>query len=94
MKKQPPEPWLPVAYTAREAYAIQALAKGEATKEQQQLAYNWILYSAADVNQLSYRPGADGARDTAFAEGRRFVGLQLEKLNILSAEYLGKLKDG
>ena len=89
--KKPPDPWLPADYTARDAYAIQALAKGEATPEQQKLAYAWILYSAADVNQLSYRPGADGGRDTAFAEGRRFVGLQLEKLNILSPDYLGKI---
>lgn len=89
--KSPPEPWLPVYFTARDAYAIQALARGEADADQQQRAFAWIANKASAVDDLSFRPGPSGDRETAFAEGRRFVGLQIYKLKGLKSEVLEKL---
>lgn len=83
-------PYLPVPYEDLDAYALRALAKGEANEWQQKRTLDWIIRQAADTYGLSYRPESD--RDTAFAEGRRFVGLQIVKLLNLPASVLGKKK--
>ena len=72
------EAWYPPDWELADASAIQALEKGEATKEQQQRALKWIIEIASSTYDLSYRPESE--RDTAFAEGRRFVGLNIVKL--------------
>lgn len=54
--------------------------RGDATKDQQQRALKFVIESLAGTYEVSYRPGAEGARDTDFAEGRRFVGLQIVKM--------------
>lgn len=58
---------------------MQALMRGDATKDQQQRALKWIIEQGAGTYDMSYRPG-DSSRDTDFAEGRRSVGLQIVKL--------------
>lgn len=78
MAKTEKPPWLPAEYDNADAAAIQALQRGTATAEQQKRALNWIIITLAKTYDLSYRPGRDG--DTDFAEGKRFVGLQLVKL--------------
>ena len=70
-------PYLPVEYDAADIGAIQALARGDAPPETQQRALKWIIETVAGAYDLSYRPESD--RDTAFAEGKRYVGLQLIK---------------
>lgn len=70
-------PWLPADYQLSDAAAIQALANGDATPEQQQRALRFIIEEVAATYQSTYSPGSD--RDTAFAEGKRHVGLQLVK---------------
>jgi hypothetical protein len=77
----------PSDYNKREAYALRAIEKGEATADQQMLALNWIV-NCANTYDLSYRP--DSTEATAFAEGRRFVGLQIVKILKLNP---GKLKE-
>lgn len=79
-KPKPPAgaSWAPVSYEPQDMHAVQALRRGDATPDQQKRALAWIIESAAGTYDLSYRPDSD--RDTAFAEGRRFVGLQLVKL--------------
>jgi hypothetical protein len=52
--------------------AIHALIAGTATPEQQGRFVQWFV-KATGVDQMTYRPDD---RDTAFAEGKRFVGLQ------------------
>lgn len=79
----------PPTYGAFEAASIQALAAGTATSHQQKAALEWIIDKAAGTYDLSFSP--DGDRATAFAEGRRFVGLQLVKLTKISVD---KLKQG
>lgn len=73
----PPSVFLPADFTPADIRAIRAVAAGTATPEQQQRAFNWILYNAADTYGLEYRTDQ---RDHAFASGRRWVGLQLVKM--------------
>ncbi len=78
--KPAPGPYLPVDYTNTDIYALQALRDGVATKGQQQHALKYIVERICGTYDLSYRPGAaDGDRDTSFAEGKRYVGLQIVK---------------
>lgn len=58
--------------------SLQALANGTANAEQQKRALNWIIYKACHFDDLSYRP--DSERDSAFADGSRFVALQVNAL--------------
>ena len=79
--------WEPASLDPGVAAALQALEKGSANLHQQKLALNWLIHKCCRTYDLSYRPGRDG--ETAFAEGRRFVGLQLVRVLALK---LGTLK--
>lgn len=84
-------PWRPPSYEEADVVAIQALARGTANLEQQRRALTWIIERAAGTYEMSYRPGGeDGARDTVFAEGRRFVGNQVVKMTKLKVGQLGR----
>lgn len=81
----PGEPWKPAPYGDADIAAFKALAAGVANEGQQQRALAWLIHQAARTYDLSYRPESD--RDTAFAEGARWVGLQIVKLiNMPAAE--------
>ncbi len=69
--------WLPAPYEIADLTAVKALAAGTADAQQQKRALDWILIQVCGTYEMSYRPESD--RDTAFAEGRRFVGLQIVK---------------
>jgi hypothetical protein len=58
--------------------AVQALSRGEATPEQQKFCLNWLINVAAATYNETF--SSDGDRETSFACGRRFVGLNLVKL--------------
>jgi hypothetical protein len=79
-------PWMPPLWELADARALQDLARGEAAPHQQQRALEYIVNTLAATYDLSYRPDSD--RDTTFAEGRRFVGLQIVKLLKLNLENL------
>ena len=73
-------PWKPVSYELADADAIQALMRGDADKGKQQRALKFIIENICGAYDVSYRPGGEeGRRDTDFAEGRRFTGLQIIK---------------
>lgn len=72
-------PWKPVSYELADADAIQALMRGDADAGKQQRALKFIIETICSTYDASYRPGEDGRRDTDFAEGRRFCGLQIVK---------------
>lgn len=73
--------WKPVDYKDADVGALQALQRGDATEQQQKRALRWLVEKAAGTYEVSYRSDVDGGdRETAFAEGRRFVGLQTVKL--------------
>lgn len=73
-----PLPHEPVAWELVEAASVQALARGDANEDQQRRAVMFIIERVCATYDLSYRPGDTQAM--AFAEGKRFVGLQLVKL--------------
>lgn len=81
-------PWYPPAYEPADINAIKGLVAGTASPEQQQRAIKWIIENACATYELSYRPTSD--RDTSFAEGRRFVGLEIVKLLHLSTNHKGE----
>ena len=95
MARKPRDPaWMPVAYDVREIEAVKALARGEATVVQQQVALKWLIETACGTYDLSYRSDGDGGeRETAFAEGRRFVGLQMVKLINLAPKLVAAMRD-
>jgi hypothetical protein len=73
------DPWQPIEPTLAEVHAIKALVAGKATEHQQSLVVEWIAKATA-VTSLEFRPGPDGDRASAFAAGKRFVGLQFFQL--------------
>lgn len=68
------------------ASALQALSRGEATPDQQRFALNFVINQAAATYGQSFQELGD--RETCFAEGRRFVGLQIVKLLHISTAAL------
>ena len=77
VKKPVVQAWHPAPYEDYDTLAIKALAAGNASEPQQKRALDWIINTLCGTYDLSYRPGETGDRDTAFAEGKRFVGMQL-----------------
>ena len=78
-----PQPWTPFDWDPADAYAIQALYRGDADPHQQQRAIKLIVEDLCGTYDLSFRPDtkdAPGSRATDFAEGKRFVGTQIVKL--------------
>ena len=86
-------PWKPPLYALADVSAVKALYDGTADKIQQQRVLAFIIEHLAGTHNMSYRPGPDGDRDTAFAEGRRFVGMQLVKLVKVNIDQLRRDHD-
>ena len=77
--------YAPPDYTTEKAkggvFAIQAMATGKANEGQQKIALDFIINEICRTYDLSFRPEEKGGeRETAFAEGRRFAGLLIEKI--------------
>jgi len=81
-KKPTPTPtYAPPKYEKADVTALIALAQGAATDFQQKRIIDLIVNRICETYGLSFRPGGtEGDRETAFAEGKRFVGLQIVKL--------------
>jgi hypothetical protein len=77
----------PAKWNKADAAALQALAQGVASADQQQRALNWIVYEACGTYEEDYRPDP---RDHAFVSGKRRVGLQI--LTLIKVK-LGVLPD-
>ena len=73
----PKEPWHPIEFERADVLALRALEAGNANAQQQQHALRWIITVGCRMDDLSFRP--DSERSTAFAEGKRFVALQVWK---------------
>ena len=67
-----PKAWAPPDYTLADVYAIQAVANGGASPDQQKRAMDYIIRVLAGTYDMAYRP--DSARDTDFALGKQWVG--------------------
>ena len=94
MRKPRDAAWLPPDYEMRDIEAIRAVHAGVADAAQQARALDWIVKSAAGAYELSFRSdGEGGERETAFAEGRRFVGMQVLKMINMPPALVAKLRD-
>ena len=83
-------PWMPPDYEEADVHAIRALQSGTASVDQQQRALAYIINQLAGTYDLSYRPNSD--HDTAFAEGKRFVGLEIVKFLNLDLRRIAQVK--
>jgi len=68
----------PADYSAADIAALQELEAGVASPDQQKRALKWIIEQACITYDLSFDPTSE--RTTSFAEGRRYVGLQIVKM--------------
>ena len=89
-KQKTAPPHLRCDWDAPVAAAVQALQRGDAGPDQQKQFLNWLVNVAAGTYNQSYQETGD--RDTTFAEGRRFVGLQIVKLLHVSLNALRKVQ--
>ncbi len=80
-------PWEPQKWKKHEVAAIQAVHAGKATEDQQKAAMKYIIEGLGMVGQPVWFPDE---RETSYANGRQYVGLQLIKLIKLN---LGVFKD-
>src|SRR5947209_19533702 len=83
-KFQPDHPWqLPQTDNA-DIFALQAVAKGIANEGQQQRAWSYIVRTLCEIDRMTFWPGGeDGKRATDFAEGKRWVGIQMRRIERL-----------
>jgi len=87
-------PVRPADWEVADAAAIQALARGDASPDQQRRALDFIMYEIAGTRDLSFRLGGeDGRRATDFADGKRFVGLQIAKLRTVNLAAIRQAKE-
>lgn len=70
-------------------WSVKLLAKGEASAEQQIAALEFILHKLAQTDNQSFVPNdMSGGQNTAFLEGRRFVGRELRRIILEPSERL------
>lgn len=75
-------PYMPTEYEKKHVASWQALTRGQATEHQQRLIAEYIVHVLCGTYDLPYFP--DSVRDSDFAQGKRFIGLQLVKFSNLS----------
>lgn len=74
----PSKPWDLPEISEPELLAIKQVSEGLAGPMQQKIALATIVKKIAGIYDMSFRPGGlEGARETDFAEGRRFVGTRI-----------------
>jgi len=76
-RRSPKDLWNPVPFDDTIAYALQALAKGEAEDHQQKSVLDWIITEACQTYEEPFV--SDNARVTDYLLGRRSVGLAIVK---------------
>lgn len=64
----------PAPYTAQVQAGLKGLQAGTATPGQQAAVFEWLVRDAAGIGRQSFRTDP---MQTAFAEGRRFVAIQI-----------------
>lgn len=86
-------PWMPCDYTVADVVAVRAVVAGQATEEQQRRAVAWIVKvaSAAD-EETHFSDNEGGARDSAYAAGRAFVGRSIRKMVDLPASVIDNMR--
>lgn len=83
-KSQPDRPWQMPRIEDGDIFALQALAKGIANEGQQRRAYDYIVRVLCETDRMTFWPGGEeGRRATDFAEGKRWIGVQLRRIEKL-----------
>lgn len=86
-------PWQPLPFEKVAVHALRAMSHGTATADQQKIALEFIVVKLCETDGLSFRPDdLGGAPATQFAEGKRFVGLQLRKFILMPLNDRGEPK--
>jgi hypothetical protein len=89
-----PPAFQPPKWEVEDLGALRALERGDALPHQQIRALKFIVEGLAMTFQQSYRPGGlEGDRETAFAEGRRFVGTQIVGLLTIDPNLIKESED-
>ncbi|WP_420961063.1 hypothetical protein [Brucella sp. IR073] len=70
----------PAQFDKQIIFAIRACIAGTASEGQQKAAMAWIVEQASGYGKMSY--GKGDPYDTAFHEGRRFVGYQIIRMTL------------
>jgi hypothetical protein len=87
-KSQPDRPWQMPRTEDADIFAIQAVANGTASDAQQQRAYDYVVRILCETDRMTFWPGGeDGKRATDFAEGKRWVGLQLRRIEKMRPDH-------
>ena len=80
LPKPPAQPWLPTEAEPADVWAVKNIAAGNASEGQQKRFLAFVINQVCRTYDMSFRPGPDGERATAFAEGRRAVGNELVRM--------------
>jgi hypothetical protein len=83
-------PYLPIHILSHNAGAVQALLRGDCPEHLQKDFINWLLNDVCGTYDQSYR---HDTHDTAFAEGKRWVGNTIVKASKLDPAKLPKSKE-
>src|SRR5262249_17295119 len=91
-KSQPDRPWQMPRIEDADIFALQAIANGTANNAQQQRAYEYVVRTLCETDRMTFWPGGeDGKRATDFAEGKRWVGLQLRRIEKMRPDHGGRV---
>lgn len=72
------EPWAPpVDATAFDVASLKAVASGTGTEQQQKNAMRFIVKALCETDEMTFNPTDPDGRISAFAEGKRRVGLMI-----------------
>jgi hypothetical protein len=87
-KSRPDRPWQIPRIADTDIFALQAVAGGTANNAQQQRAYEYVVRTLCETDRMTFWPGGeDGKRATDFAEGKRWVGLQLRRIEKMRPDH-------
>jgi hypothetical protein len=87
-KSQPDRPWQIPRIDDADIFALQAIANGTASNAQQRRAYEYVIRALCETDRMTFWPGGeDGKRATDFAEGKRWVGLQLRRFEKMRPDH-------
>lgn len=85
---------VPGVVSRRDVAALKAVWNGVADEGQQRRAMEAIIWNIARTGDVTYYPDSlGGERDSSFAQGMRFAGLQLLKLIEINPEFGNKEKE-
>ena len=77
-----------IAAGTDEDHALQAITSGTANTTQQQRAYEYVVRTLCETDRMTFWPGGeDGRRATDFAEGKRWVGVQLRRIEKMRPDH-------